>query len=312
MVKDTAKINKNGKVSGLKSPRAIPPSNSLKGGVVKGTAAASQFKDIKRARDDRKSLIKAAVAFSLLLLAMIFWFGGSSRTSIDRALLDKSAIETAAAPPRSGAGAGADEKPGAGGIDKTGEQEAKTGPIVAAVRITPSQPLPGDHIKAEAVLAGGAVDGIRFSYRWKVNGQFIQGEDTDTLANVTLKRKDKISVVVSAARENIEGPPTESQTLIVHSLPPSLEMKIMTDRIRPGDTAEIQLQGAAPDGGKVVFSLVSPFVEGMKLDENSGKIIWTPQRVLQGKLQFGAVAADADGNRTTKVFSLDLDVGASP
>ena len=36
----------------------------------------------------------------------------------------------------------------------------------------------------------------------------------------------------------------------------------------------------------------------MTIDVNTGKIIWTPQRVLKGKLKFGAAATDTDGNKT--------------
>jgi hypothetical protein len=85
-------------------------------------------------------------------------------------------------------------------------------------------------------------------------------------------------------------------------------MKIITSQIRPGQPAEIQLTGAAPDGEKVIFSLISPYVEGMTIDANTGKILWRPQRILKGKLPFGATVADTDGNKTTKVFEMDLGI----
>jgi len=50
----------------------------------------------------------------------------------------------------------------------------------------------------------------------------------------------------------------------------------------------------------------------MTIDGNTGKIIWTPQRVLKGKLLFGATAADIDGNKAAKVFELDMGTEQGP
>ena len=180
------------------------------------------------------------------------------------------------------------------------------GAIIAAIRIIPSQPLATDPIKAEVSLAGPDAERVTLNYQWKVNDQVIPQATGDVLKDTPLKHRDRVSVLVTALRDGLAGPPAESQMVVVHSLPPSLEMKIITSQIRLGQPAEIQLTGAAPDGEKVLFSLISPYVEGMTIDANTGKILWTPQRILQGKLSFGAAIVDNEGNKTMKVFELDL------
>jgi hypothetical protein len=268
-------------------------------------------KTVVKGQENKQILIWAPVIAVLLFLALFLWKGSCPRTPISplseqngdsgNSAVSKSEATSLQVP---ATGMKVPEEP-----KIIGKQDI--GPMIQSVRITPTQPLPSDRITAKAALADDDVEGVSFLYRWKVNERFVPGAG-DTLDDVVLKRHDRISVVVSALRDGKEGPRTESQTVVVYGLPPSLEMKILTTRFRPGETAEIQLTGAAPDGDKLVYSIVSPFVDGMKIDENSGKILWKPERLLPGKLQFGAAAADTDGNRTTRVFEIDLGAGSSP
>ncbi len=309
MIKDDAKMNKNGNISGLKPQTAKKPVKIVTKRVpAKVPILSAKDKNIKRAKADKKTLIKVVVVFSLLLLVIIVWFGNRPRTAPDNAPLKKSASETAATPAQTQTQAVADTKSEGEGSKKEGDTAAKIGPIISAVRVIPSQPLSTDQIRAEAVLAGSDIERASFSYRWKINELFISGEGADTLADATLKRGDRVSVVVTAMKDGIAGPRIESPTVVIHSPPPSLDMKIMTDSFHPGDTVEIQLLGSAPDNDKTVYSLASPFLEDMALDKNTGRITWKPKRLLPGKLQFGASCSDTDGNKTVKVFDLDFGV----
>jgi hypothetical protein len=186
------------------------------------------------------------------------------------------------------------------------------GLIIAAIRITPLQPLAKDPLTAIVSLAGGDTTGTTFSYQWKCNDKLIPEATANVLKDIPLKRRDQISVVATAFRDGVAGPATESQPVVIYSLPPSLDMKILTPQVRMGLPIEIQLTGVAPDGDKVVYSLISPFIDGMAVDANTGKIMWTPARVSKGKLKFGAAATDTDGNKTLKVFELDMGIEQEP
>jgi hypothetical protein len=310
MIKDDAKMKKNGNISGLKPQTAKKSVNKVvtKKVPAKVPILSAKDEDIKRAKADKKTLIKVVVVFSLLLLVIAVWFGNRPQKVIDKTPISKGVTEAEQTSAQTEAKAVADTKSEGEGITKESGKSAQIGPIISAVRVIPSQPLSTDQIKVEVVLAGSDIEGASFSYRWKINDQFISAEGTDTLADATLKRGDRISVVVTAMKDGITGPQIESPMVVIHSLPPSLDMKIMTDSFRPGDTVEIQLLGSAPDNDKMVYSLEPPFLEDMALDKNIGRITWKPKRLLPGKLQFGASCSDTDGNKTVKVFALDFGV----
>ncbi len=256
--------------------------------------------------------IKVVLTVVALLFALCFWRGGCLRTNVDAVPQKQggagsnAAAESEAIPERRSAVVA--DKPA---LVKSADAP-DVGPVVSSVRLIPSQPIATDHIRAEASVSGGDVEGTTFTYQWKINERFVPGVKGKALEGVELRRRDRISVVVTAMRDGKEGPKTESQTVIVYCLPPSLEMKIITERFHPGEVAEIQITGAAPDGDKITFSLVSPFVDGMKIDAESGRILWTPGRLLQGKFQFGVAAVDTDKNRTVRVFEIDLGTGQQP
>jgi hypothetical protein len=266
----------------------------------------------KTAKRKKRTVTHAVVALAVLLTVIILWQWNRSPVSAPAQSVGQAGRSVAAGSvtvvdPGTAPTAETTAAPGVSAV-KSGNGAKGIGPIIAAVRITPSQPLATDPIKAEASIAGGDAEGVTFSYKWKVNDLFIPRATDNVLQDTPLKRRDRISVVATAFRDGVAGPSTESQTVVVHSLPPSLEMKIITSQIRLGQPVEIQLTGAAPDGEKVGFSLISPYVEGMTIDAGTGKILWTPRRVLKGKLPFGAAIADTDGNKTMKVFELDLGI----
>lgn len=264
--------------------KAIPLPTSLQG---KGKPAARKKISVKT----------AVIAFALCSTLFIIW------------QWNRAPGTAPATPGGIPAGTSATVATAPGGESTAGRSATGTegtGLTITAVRVTPTQPVMTDPITAIVSLAGGEAAGITFAYQWKRNEQFIPEATTNILKDIPLKRGDRISVVATAYRDGVAGPPAESQTVVVYGLPPTLEMKILTPQVLLGQPFEIQLTGTSPEGDKVVYALISPFVEGMSIDANTGKIIWTPARVLKGKLKFGAAATDTDGNRTMKVFELDM------
>ena len=272
--------------------------------------------------DQKKLSIKSAVvAFAVLSSLIIIWQWNRSpatapatpasvQTGTSAAVATAPGGETAtsgATAPTAGMSTAA----GAWATSNT-DEKGEVGLIIAAIRVTPTQPVAADPITAVVSLASGDAAGITFTYQWTRNDQVIPDATANVLKDTPLKRGDRISVVATAFRNGIAGPPAKSQTVVIYSLPPTLEMKILTPQTRLGLPIEIQLTGAAPDGDKVLYSLISPFVESMTIDGNTGKIIWTPQQVLPGKLKFGAAATDTDGNKTMKVFELDMGIEQGP
>ncbi|HAJ27825.1 MAG TPA: hypothetical protein DCG53_11390, partial [Syntrophus sp. (in: bacteria)] len=210
----------------------------------------------KPAAQKKLGVKSAIVAFAVVSAVIIIW------------QWNRSPIPAPATPTGVQTGTSAAVATTAPGVEATtsGATAAKsadgveaTGLIIAAVRITPSQPLATDTIKAVVTLADGDATGITLTYQWKINDQSIFEATDIILRDKPLKRRDRVSVVATAFRDGIAGPPAESQIVVINSLPPTLEMKILTPQVLLGQPFEIQLTGAAPDGDKVVYSLVSPF-----------------------------------------------------
>ena len=260
------------------------------------------------------SLQTVIIAFAVFSAVIIIWQWNRSPETVPikpAGVQTETAAAVATAPGMETATSGATAAPG-GGPAKGAAGAEGAGLIIAEVRITPNQPLATDTIKAVVSLAGGDATGTTLTYQWKINEQAIFEATDIILKDKPLKRRDRVSVVVTAVRDGVAGPPAESKTVVIYSTPPSLDMKVVTPQVRLGLPVEIQLTGVAPDGDKVVFSLISPFVEGMMIDGNTGKIAWTPQRVIPGKLKFGAAATDTDGNKTMKIFELDMGIAPGP
>jgi len=288
------------------------------------TIPLPQLKQPKGKPADQKKLSvkNAIIAFALFSAVIIIWQWNRTpetlpikpagiQTETSAAVATAPGMEMATSGATVPAGVMSTASAGGGSTNNAAGAEGG-GLIIADVRITPSQPLATDTMKAVVTLAGGDATGINLTYQWKINDQSIFEATDIVLKDKPLKRRDRISVVATALRDGIAGPPAESKTVVIYSTPPSLEMKVVTPQVRLGLPVEIQLTGAAPDGDKVVFSLISPFVEGMMIAGNTGKIVWTPQRVLPGKLKFGAAATDTDGNKTMKIFELDMGIEPGP
>jgi hypothetical protein len=264
-------------------------------------------------QDKQKFNVKSAIiAFAVFSTAIIIWQWDRAPVITPAGVQTTSGIETAPAGATVPAGETSTAAVAAARSTAGAAGSAGSSLIIAAIRVTPTQPLATDPITAVVSLAGGYAPGITFSYQWKCNDRLIPAATANVLKDIPLKRRDRISVVATAFRDGVTGPSLESQPVVIYSLPPSLGMEILTPQIRMGLPIAIQLTGVAPDGDKIVYSLISPFLEGMAIDTNTGKISWTPARVLKEKLKFGAAATDTDGNKTMKVFELDMGLEPGP
>ena len=189
----------------------------------------------KPAARKKLSVKSAIVAFAVFSAVIIIWQWNRSPATAPAAPAGvqtgtSAAVATAPGVETTTSGAAAP-----GEVRKRAGAEG-TGPIIAAVRVTPTQPVATDPITAVVSLAGGDATGITFTYQWKRNDQFIPEATANVLKDTPLKRRDRISVVATAFRDGVAGPPAESQTVVIYSLPPTLEMKILTPQ-DPSGTA---------------------------------------------------------------------------
>ncbi len=179
--------------------------------------------------------------------------------------------------------------------------------MVKSVQFTPKQPTILDNIKAEATTNYGDLKGITHEYRWMVNQKPIDDAKGDTLPAGKFKKYDHISVIITPYMNGAKSYPFVSKTIIIQNSVPSLDMKLLKERQKIDEPIELQLVSSDPDGDKITFSLESPMLEGMTINQETGKIVWKPHKQQKGVYQFDASAADPDGAKITKTFELKLE-----
>jgi hypothetical protein len=188
------------------------------------------------------------------------------------------------------------------------EETKASAPIISAAWITPSQPTINDTLHVTVNPTESNMEGLTYSYQWKVNGQDVLNATGDTFPDLHLKRRDQVSILITPYRDGIQGPSYESPFVVVHSRPMTLEMKMLAPA-KLGQAIEMQLIATHPDGAQITYFLDTPYLEGMKINEKTGLITWIPANVVSGTYYFGAAVKDEDGNKLTKTFEFHLDLG---
>jgi hypothetical protein len=194
---------------------------------------------------------------------------------------------------------------GVGGVPAAGITEKQIA-FIKDVRLKPDQPTREDSLKTEVIAAPDAPEGLVYAYLWKVNDGIIDEAKGDTLTLTSFKKRDRITVTVTPSDRGTYGFAAVSPEVVIHSLPPSLELAIRQPANKAGDPIDLQLVSVAPDSGQVSFSLEPPSVPGMTVDKLSGKISWLPQPDQKGAIRFRAAVEDDQGTKVSKTFEINV------
>jgi len=182
------------------------------------------------------------------------------------------------------------------------------GSVIKAIHLTPSQPTRLDTLKAEIELQPGvSSDGLSYQYDWKVNHRSIANTNKDSLELSGFQKNDLLSVRVTPYNEEGTGFSVESSFIAIHSIPPSLELQRTHQNAHSGKVF-MQLVSIHPDSDKVRLGLAEPFISGMTIDSQNGKITWIIQPEQKGVIRFGASVEDEDKTvKVTKIFEMTID-----
>jgi hypothetical protein len=185
--------------------------------------------------------------------------------------------------------------------------DAEERPVyIQGIRLTPDRPSRQDTVKVEIETTAATPGGISYRYQWKINGRIVDEATEDTLSLAGFKKGDLITVAVTPTVGRMAGFMVESQPVAIHAVPPSLELKDVPQSRKAGESLELQMAGAAPDGEQLTFSLEAPQVPGMTIDKRSGRISWRPEPNQKGAIRFGASAEDNNGTKVTKIFEINI------
>jgi len=177
-------------------------------------------------------------------------------------------------------------------------------PVVTSVMLSPEQLRRGVDITAlpQAVDADG--DNMRFSYRWRINGNDVP-EDKPVLTGNQFKRGDRISLTVTPYDSSGPGEVFNSKEIIIPNAAPSFVTTPAKDF--SGDTYVYQATAEDPDGDPIIYSLVSP-PAGMTIDSNTGKIQWKIGGDQAGNHTIEIVAQDPEGARMSQKYTLAITI----
>ena len=189
----------------------------------------------------------------------------------------------------------------------TPEEEDR--PTVQSIRFSPSQPTRMDTLKAEVLTESPDPGRLTYAYVWKVNDRIVEGAEGSSLdlSALDLKKKDLITVSVTPRDGERAGFAVESPVIAVHSIPPTLDLKMPNQTRKASEPLEIQLVSLHPDSDRVTFSLEAPIVPGMSIDPNSGKITWIIPPGQKGTIRFGAAVEDTEKTNVTRIFDITVE-----
>jgi hypothetical protein len=141
--------------------------------------------------------------------------------------------------------------------------------------------------------------------KWLINEKPYDTEKGDTLPAGSFKKRDSVAVDVTPILDGKRGSTSQAYFRVIHSAFPSFALKEGNNRA--GEVIELQLIGQDPDADKITYALEKPFLEGMTVDKNTGKITWNPADRIKGTYRFTASATDSDGTKTVKTFEFSLN-----
>jgi len=179
--------------------------------------------------------------------------------------------------------------------------------MIQSVRVQPALPTRLDTLRAEVIPLSNRSGELKFAYVWKVNEQIITDAMGDTLDLSPFRKRDLVSVTVTPYDEDMPGYAVSSPVVAIHSVPPSLEIKVIRKTARIGEPYALQLFSDHPDSETATFSLEEPKIDGMTIDGQTGKISWIIQPNQKGTVRFGAAVQDSEANRITKIFEINMD-----
>lgn len=185
----------------------------------------------------------------------------------------------------------------------------ETDMVVRTVKLIPTNPILTDTIKAEVDFVD-KVDLSRYTlkYQWLINNtQVIEDATGDTLSASKLRRGDYVGVRLSVLRDGNTVQQVNSPMVMVQNSAPSLSMRIIKDKVRKGEPIEIQLTSHDIEGDRVTFRLEEA-PSGMTIDQNTGRIVFTPMDTSSQTVTFRASVMDSEGAKTTATYEIRFSI----
>lgn len=181
---------------------------------------------------------------------------------------------------------------------------AGNGPRIFDLSYQPSPFHVGTGIEVVPRLLHGKGQKVRYSCRWFVNGQEIEGADGTTLSGEYFSRGDTVSVEVTAQQGEYRGGVVKSGEIEASNAPPEIVSR-PPEQIIQGKF-EYRVEAVDADADELSFSLLNA-PEGMYLDAEDGTLVWDVAPWTKGNFSVKVLVEDGYGGQAGQEFELTLD-----
>jgi hypothetical protein len=163
-------------------------------------------------------------------------------------------------------------------------------------------------ITAEVSALDPVSEGIRYNYRWSVNGEF-QPDNSPVLTGTSFKKGDKISVSIEPYDGEITGPVYKAVVVNIPNAPPAfISLPALNFK---GTTYVYNAVAQDLDGDPITYSLATA-PTGMTIDQKTGTVVWQIAKGSEGTHQIEIVASDPDGAKSIQQYSLTISLNDQP
>jgi hypothetical protein len=90
-------------------------------------------------------------------------------------------------------------------------------PVAAPLAITPSDPTTSDDLRA--ALASPPADGVRYAWRWELDGVEVPGAIGDAIGAGLTRKGQRWSAIATPIRDGVEGDPVRAEVTIANTAP---------------------------------------------------------------------------------------------
>jgi hypothetical protein len=146
-------------------------------------------------------------------------------------------------------------------------------PLWVSLGVSPSERVIGGvTLTAYPEAADRDGDELSYQYQWQINRRPVRGEDKVTFTPESVKRGDKIRVVVNMNDGDSSWEPKASEEIVVANMAPQIVSA--PPNSWPGDRFEYQVRVKDPDGDSRIRYKLETGPRGMTIDAIDGKLVW--------------------------------------
>lgn len=146
-------------------------------------------------------------------------------------------------------------------------------PVITGVKLDPAEPVSTHNLRAVVTLQDRNLRGLKYSYRWFVNGDEVSNNSRALLENRFYKKGDRVYCEVTVLRGRYQSDPGQSDKVTIGNSRPIINLTPVQPFSVPGRFI-YQINATDPDGDELSYHLVSPTHLGIHIQPETGEITW--------------------------------------